>query len=265
MNSPHDPGAERLNASSLCWLMIGATISRGRASTAQGKQQGCAPARDGQVEGITDKEVAGAVKCVAPHPTDANILYIGAVNGGIWRSTNATSANPSWSFISTYLPSQSIGALVFDPTDLSHQTLVAGTGRFSSFGKYGAGIYGIFRTTTGTGPWANIDQGGIFMNRDVTGIAARGAVILVATNNGGIWRTENTGGRWTQVSGAVGTGLPAGNSYALAADPHGPGIFYTNAGTSGIYKSTNAGATWVKVSNSNVETSLASSTKLKLA
>ena len=38
--------------------------------------------------------VAGAVKVVLAHPEDVNILYIGTVNGGIWRTKNATDPAP---------------------------------------------------------------------------------------------------------------------------------------------------------------------------
>src|SRR3954447_88536 len=47
------------------------------------------PTTKGQVENIDRDEVVGAVKAIAPHPSDENIVYIGAVNGGVWASKNA--------------------------------------------------------------------------------------------------------------------------------------------------------------------------------
>ncbi|MEM9023562.1 MAG: hypothetical protein AAGB22_07460, partial [Bacteroidota bacterium] len=41
----------------------------------------------------------GAVECVLPHPTKTNVLYIGAVNGGVWKTTEAQSLNPIWTNI----------------------------------------------------------------------------------------------------------------------------------------------------------------------
>src|SRR5262249_28245114 len=96
------------------------------------RPQGPRPTKGGQVEGIVDKEVVGSIKCVAVHPTDADIVYIGAVNGGVWRTNNGTSAHPSWEQLTDAEKSLSIGALELDPTDSSHRTVVAGTGRFSS-------------------------------------------------------------------------------------------------------------------------------------
>src|SRR5438067_12221773 len=58
--------------------------------------QGSAPSTDGQVEGLKDREVAGGINAVAPHPKKANKLYVGAVNGGVWVTDNATDPVPTW-------------------------------------------------------------------------------------------------------------------------------------------------------------------------
>ena len=58
--------------------------------------QGPGPTIDGQVEGIRDGEVVGAVHTVAAHPFLPSVLFAGAVNGGVWRTINATSSRPNW-------------------------------------------------------------------------------------------------------------------------------------------------------------------------
>jgi hypothetical protein len=231
---------------------------------AQWIQQGPAPSKQGQVENITNREIVGAINCVTPHRTNANILYIGAVNGGVWRTANATAASPSWTWISSDLPSQSIGALEFDPTDATNKTLVVGLGRTSSFAGFGVGNRGVFRTTTGVGPWTNIDAGGKFKNLDITGIAARGATIVVSTTSG-IYRTVDTGASWTLISGDPDTGLPAGNSRDLVADPNDKNIFYTNAGSTGIYKTEKMGASWIKVSDAALDAALVGQGNIEMA
>ena len=232
---------------------------------AQWVQRGPEPSFEGQVEGITNRPISGATNCVAPHPSDADILYIGATNGGVWRTLNATAATPLWTYISGDLTSQSIGALEFDPTDATNQTLVVANGYTSSLGSRGAGVRSIFRTTTGTGPWTNIDPNGSFVNRDFTGLAARGATIVAAVGNQGIWRTTNTGTNWTQINGAAGSGLPFGNARDLVSDPSDNTILYTTAGTNGIYKSTDTGATWTKVSDATIDGLLATASNVELA
>lgn len=57
--------------------------------------EGAAPAWEGDAL-VQNGEVAGAVQAVVAHPTDANILWVGAVNGGIWRTTNALATSINW-------------------------------------------------------------------------------------------------------------------------------------------------------------------------
>src|SRR5687768_9332492 len=108
--------------------------------------QGPRPSTRGQVEGIVDREVIGAIKALAAHPSDANIVYVGAVNGGVWRTRNARDAAPRWDQLTDVEASLSIGALDLDPTDETHQTVVAGTGRFSSLNRMGGALVGVLRS-----------------------------------------------------------------------------------------------------------------------
>ena len=74
--------------------------------------QGPSPAYNGQVENITNLEVAGAIHTVAAHPISSTILYAGSVNGGIWRTDNATAASPTWVPLTDNKSSLSISAPV---------------------------------------------------------------------------------------------------------------------------------------------------------
>src|SRR5438552_19105686 len=60
-------------------------------------EQGPGPNINGQVENVSpNNPVAGAVNAIAPDPTNGNTVYAATVNGGIWRTNNATAASPSW-------------------------------------------------------------------------------------------------------------------------------------------------------------------------
>ena len=215
--------------------------------------QGPGPTRNGQVENILpNNEVVGAIQTVAAHPTDSNILYVGGVNGGIWRTSNATAASPNWTPLSDNFPSLSIGALEFDPTDLNHQTLIAGIGRTSSFGRVGGPLTGLFRTTDGGDNWAQISHP-LLANQNISGVAARGATLLAAANltfvgiNGGLFRSVDGGINWVLVSGA--NGLPAGGVWDLVGDPGNPNRFYVSVLRTGIFRSNDGGATWTNISS----------------
>ena len=145
-----------------------------RAQTLIWTAQGAAPNTRGQVENIRpDNEVVGAINALAPHPTNPNILYVGAVNGGIWRTGDAMADSPDWEMQTDDKESLAIGALAFDPTDPTHNTLVAGTGGFSSFGAGGAKI-GLLRTTDGGATWQQVDGGGTLRGLNISGVAPRG-------------------------------------------------------------------------------------------
>lgn len=245
--------------------VIGAsTILLSAEVRAQWVQHGPGPNTLGQVEHITDREVAGAIKVVATHPTEANIIYVGAVNGGIWKTSNALDpAGPKWTEQLGGDRSLSIGALEFDPTDATHNTLVAGSGRFSSFYSVGGDLVGLWRTTDGGSTWTALDGGGVLARMDIAGVAPRGATIVVAAEraqdpaNVGLWRSTDAGQTWTRLSDTPAAGLPVGRSFTLASDPSDVAHLYTNAGRRGIYKSTDTGATWIKVSDATMDAQIA--------
>ena len=230
-------------------------------------EQGPGPNTQGQVEGIAQRPVVGAIKTLVTHPTDVNTIYVGAVNGGIWKTTNANAANPIWVDQLGLNRALSIGAIAFDPTDATNQTLMAGSGRFSSFGGIGSDRVGVWRTTNGGTAWTLITgAGGTVAGLNITGVAPRGTTLLVSANtansavNRGVWRSTNTGGAWTQISGGAGTGLLAGASFDLASDPSNAAILFTNAGNLGIFRSVDTGATWTKVSDAAMDAVMAAGT-----
>lgn len=233
---------------------------------------GPAPATDGQVENVgVDDQIVGAIHAIATHPSDPDILYVGGTNAGVWKTTDATAASPHWSQLTDGEQSMSIGALEFDPTDGTFQTLVAGIGRFSSFGRRGGSRIGLLRTSDGGASWTPLDGG--LAGKNISGVAARGSTLVVSVNsadvnslaNLGIWRSTNGGTTFTQVSaaGGAGSGIARGVNFDLAGDPTSNSTLYTSVssanedgGTNGIYKSTDTGATWTKVSDATMDSQM---------
>ena len=236
--------------------------------------QGPAPTFFGQVENVTPNDaVVGAVNQVIAHPTNPDILVIGAANGGVWKTTNATSANPVWENLTDSNSSPSIGALEADPYDSSFNRYVAGIGRFSSFGAGGART-GLLQTHNGGQSWREIDGDGTLLGKNIIGVAPRGGRILVAVNSSDQGGLSNVGvfegypwGEFERLSLGDGsdTGLPSGLALTLASDPQNAHRLFTaqvfsdlEGGQNGVYRTDNTGWSWTKVSDAAIDALLIS-------
>ena len=230
---------------------------------------GPAPTVGAQLTVPPNNKVAGCIQAIAAHPTNPDILYIGAVNGGVWRTMNATAADPTWTPLTDMLPSLAIGALEFDPTDASRQTLIAGSARLSSFAARGGLRIGVLYSTNGGNSWSVFGTTQ-FANENLTSVAARSNVLLVGSdsisggNGSGLFRSTDTGGSFQLVSGVGGTGLPAGPISDLVGDPGNSSRFYAAVRTAGIFRSDNTGTTWTDVTGGITGIS-ASTTKIEMA
>ena len=215
--------------------------------------QGPGLSTNGDANILPDHQTSGGVSAIAPHPTDSNILYIGTVNGGVWRTDNATSNSVIWTPLTDDQLSLSVGGLALDPTDASAQTLVAGIGRRSSFSSVGGAQIGLLRTVNGGVSWTRLGATAL-AGRSIYNLHARGNLIIMAvvsTDNGtlpGLYRTTDGGVNFTNMSGFAGSGLPAGAVTHLAADPGNNARFYAHVASVGVYRSDNSGATWNNIS-----------------
>ncbi len=214
--------------------------------------------------------ITGASQVALPHPTNADILYVATVNGGVWKTTNATATNPTWTTTFDQMPSLSMGALTFDVADATRNTLWAGNGLWSSFAQEGGARAGIYRSTDAGASWTNMTGGGTLTGKNISGMAVNGNTIVVSADRdqttgiagGGIYRSTDGGATFSKVSGNLPTGGPA---YDLVQDPVSPNVLYTNVafahlftGSSGIYRSADMGATWTKVSSAAMDAHVAS-------
>ena len=229
------------------------------------QSQGPAPTQDGQVENVVpNDQVTGAIHTVLAHPSNPDILYIGSVNGGIWKTTNATATNPTWTPQTDFLGSLSIGAMAFDPTDATNNTLVAGTARYSSFGGVGGARGPIYRTTDGGDTWTELGSSGLkTIGENISGIAARGSTIVVTSSTyyGGIFRSTDTGATFTAIDDED-FNSPNDNFTDLVVDPSdatGQRLYAAAEGTGGpggVYRSDDFGATWTKITGPSIDATM---------
>src|SRR5215831_3047957 len=202
--------------------------------------QGPGPSLNGQTEGIGDNPVAGAIDAIALG-ANPSILYVGTVNGGVWKTTNATFPRPSWIPLTDLkLPALSINSLAISPTD--GNTLFVGTGSTSAFSCQGSPGIGVAKSTDGGNTW-NVLAVDTFAGKAINSIVptsiSGGQVVLAATadKQGGVYRSADGGKTFVRISGAQGSGLPDAGVSSLIADPGNSNRFYA-AVPSGYPKST---------------------------
>ena len=186
-------------------------------------EQGPGPILKGQTEGLPNNPVSGAAMAIAPDLTHPGIVYVGTVNGGIWRTLNANATNPSWVQLTDLkLPALSISSLAISP--MNPGVLFAGTGSTSSDAFDGSPGFGVARTTDGGTSWTVLAKS-TFSGRRINSVVptaissggVNGQVVLVSTlfDKGGVYRSTNGGNAFTRVSG--GSGLPDGGVSSLVS------------------------------------------------
>lgn len=209
---------------------------------------------DGLSTTLNDDQAVGAISDVVTHPTNANIVYVGTTNGGVWRTNNATSPSPLWTPLTDDLTSLSIGAITIDTVNPSR--IITAQGRFSSFNQNGGARNGLLISGDAGQTWVEVDNNRL-KNQNFVAVTSRGNVIMAAANaigggplSGGLFRSTDSGSTWFPVSGA--NGLPTGAVHDLVADPSNINVYYAAVYGSGVYRSEDQGLTWGIISNSDV-------------
>jgi hypothetical protein len=164
---------------------------------------------------------------VDPADTTGNTILLGGAYGGLWKSTNAgsKSATPNlvtWQSLIDDQPSLAVGAIALQPGN-SNLVLV-GTGETNSSGDSYYGM-GILRSTDGGATWTQITS------------AASGQSFVGVGFSKMAFSTSNTNLVVASTAGDIGL------DFGLEQD--------ANSTARGLYYSTDAGATWNRVTLSD--------------
>ena len=205
----------------------------------------------GQTDSPTRVLVTGRITDIVIDPTDPNIIYVAAAQGGIWKTTDG---GRNWVAKSDQTESLAIGALAIDPKD--HKVLYVGTGEgnllfYRSY--YGVGI---LKTTNGGEDWklyGGRDDNGPFIGARFFRLAINplNPRIIFAATTYGVYRSTDSGESWTHMT----NGLPAISGVVRATtdviiNPADPNIVYAAFWGAGIYKTNTANAdkpNWTKL------------------
>jgi photosystem II stability/assembly factor-like uncharacterized protein len=211
---------------------------------------------------IGPTNIGGRILDIAVDPNAGNTIYVGTASGGVWKSTDGgATVKQAWPISNP----QPIGALAV----ASDGTLYAGTGEAGPGGgsiTYGGS--GIWKSTDGATTWKKTGKfTSPVVGRIVIDPTNPSRIFVAATgdlfNPGGgrgVYRSTDAGAHWKRVlQGDNGTT----GAVDLAMDPSDPDRIYaamwdhrrepdlrTYGGVgSGVYRSTDGGATWNRLAN----------------
>lgn len=185
--------------------------------------------------------VGGRIRAIVIHPTTPTTMWIGSTSGGIWKTTNG---GTTWTPMDDFLPGLAVGCMAIDPSNPN--ILYAGTGE--GFFETEEGTTntacirgaGIFKSTDGGLNWNQSGQTNsqdfYFVNR-LALMPGSPSTLLAATSTG-IWRSTNGGNTWTKT-------LANEWVYDVDFDPTDPNEVIAGVHMNGVYRSLDAGQTWI--------------------
>jgi photosystem II stability/assembly factor-like uncharacterized protein len=208
----------------------------------------------------------GRVVAVAGVPGEPNVFYFGATAGGMWKSTDA---GLNWKPLWDKFPeaSESVGAVVVAPSDPN--VIYVGTGEACIRGNVVIGN-GAYKSTDAGKTWKYIglrDTEAIGRmvvnptNPNIVYVAALGHPFGGNTTRG-VFRTKDGGKTWERVlyvddkTGAVDVQFDMANPSILYAGMwqvvRKPWTMESGGPGSGLYKSTDGGDTWKKLTGNGL-------------
>ncbi len=228
---------------------------------------------------------SGRIAALAVSPQNGNLVYAGAADGGVWKTTDG---GTTWTALTDTQPSLALGALAIDPQNSN--IIYAGTGEADNCSPcyYGAGI---LKSSDGGVTWTNIqapfvDSVGRGVKISSLAVSPQNSQILLAaaasimpayqggpsTIHGGIYRSTDAGATWAlALDGGLLAGSrvifnPANPSQAFATISGVVSSVYPLMAGLGVFVSNDAGTTWTASNGTGANTiSLVNSGRIELA
>jgi hypothetical protein len=189
---------------------------------------GPAPLPNGQTDTVTTP-VNGRVTCVAVHPTNIDIVYVGTAQSGVYRTLNG---GQTWTPLLDSALTLAIGAITIDPVTPSTVFVGTGEGNLGLDNFEGVGVYRILNADTATPTVQGPFETRIGSNGHAFVGTAINKIIIDPTNNNNMFVGNTLAG-----SGMNGEGTCCGGTNPASA-------------FIGLYFSANAQAatpTWIRV------------------
>jgi photosystem II stability/assembly factor-like uncharacterized protein len=180
---------------------------------------------------------AGRINCMEFDPNNANIMWVGAACGGLWKTTDG---GATWTSNTDLLPSLSISEIVIDPTNPNNMYIATGDKygiywQYEVWGHYSAGV---LKSTDGGVTWnstgMNYQLDNIVLIQRLIMDPASPTTLYAATNSG-IYKTTDGGANWNNIRN--------GSFCDIEMKPGTASTLYA-CDTNQVIVSTNSGGTW---------------------
>lgn len=183
---------------------------------------------------------AGRVNCIAFHPANSNVIWVGTPAGGLWKSMDGGN---SWTTNTDLLPNLGVSDIAIDPQNPNIMYIATGDGD-------GGDTYsiGVLKSVDGGQTW---NPTGLTYQLTSSRYIYRLIIdpvnpnVLIAACNNGLFRTSDSGATWSLRR--------SGNIKEVKFKPGNPNVVYAIYGANMI-RSTNNGVSWA-LSNSGFPTS----------
>ncbi len=232
----------------------------------------------------------GRLNCIAFHPDNPDIIWVGSPSGGLWKTGNG---GTSWSNLTDHLPNLGVTSILIHPQNPNIMYIATGDGdggdTFSigvlksldggiSWNTTGlsqevsqrfrigkmlmypsqpdtilvAASTGLYKTTDGGATWIQKESGYF---RDIEVNETSPQTWYAAAHGTGVFASTDGGENWSRLT--IGLPTPDGSftRIAIALSESAPAVMYalyvnTNYGFYGFYRSSNGGASWTLKANS---------------
>lgn len=175
----------------------------------------------------------GRVNTIHFHPTNPDVIYLGAPSGGLWISENH---GASWRELTDHLPTLGVSSIAFDP--VNPDIMYIGTGDRDAADAPGLGVW---KSLDGGTTWtqSNTGMGDLEVHKLIV-TPDDGQIILAATNQG-MYRSIDAGANWTLQGFAF-------EYRDMTIHPTNTNILYA-FGANSFNRSEDRGVTWQMVTD----------------
>lgn len=171
-------------------------IERGPTSDTVGPSNGNTRANSGLASGRIR-----SILVDANDPTGKTV-FVGAVAGGLWKTTDITAASPTWTLVNDFLSNMAVAEIAQHPTSPNIMYFATGESFFNGDAVRGNGV---FKSIDGGATWTYLPTTSTFTNGTRIVVDTLGNVYL-GTQAAGLRRSIDGGTTWTNITPS---GLPS--------------------------------------------------------